>query len=168
MVASVVGARLACFEQRLQPEAACSTQCSDVPPLLPQLLLAPLRELEGWLFSEMLKHLWWRVLLQEIAALQPNSSSSLAGTSPLASSTAGLRGSASNSAIARSAQSAPHLAAGVARGSSEGQGAASMQGTPRSFETPEVRGEGVRLQGPQVHAVKRRPSGSPLNMGRLA
>jgi len=94
----------------------------------------------------MLKHLWWRVLLQEIAALQPgSSSSSLAKASPLASSAAALRaGEGSNGVAARSAQSAPHLAAGIVRGSSDGQGAASLQGTPRSFETPEVRGDFLR------------------------
>lgn len=132
-------------------------------PRLLQLLLAPLRELEGWLFSEMLKHLWWRVLLQEVTALQPGgSSSSLVKASPLASSTAALRpGEASNGAIGRSAQSAPHLAAGVVRGSSDGQGTASMQGTPRSFETPEVR----RGCGDAMHA--RRQPGRNLYVALL-
>lgn len=41
------------------------------PCLAPMQALVPhLRELESWLFGEMLKHLWWRVLLQSVTTLK--------------------------------------------------------------------------------------------------
>lgn len=35
-----------------------------------QALVPHLRELEAWLFGEMLKHLWWRVLLHSVTTLK--------------------------------------------------------------------------------------------------
>lgn len=45
------------------------------PPMLGrprglQALVPQLRELESWLFGEMLRHLWWRVLLQSVTTLK--------------------------------------------------------------------------------------------------
>lgn len=153
-------------------------------PFLPQLLLAPLRELEGWLFSEMLKQLWWHVLLQEVTALQPGSSGAAGAgaAAPPAAAGAAAGGAGGHGGAMRSAKSAPFLAGSVARASSDGQGTASLQGTPRSFETPEVEAKGAGrrrgrpllccLHGPELAFLWRDerppPTHSPTHPGLLA
>ena len=113
-----------------------------------QALLPRLRELEGWLFGEMVKHLWWRVLLHSVtaAARRAASGKSSGGGGGAGSSAAsgggggGGGGGGAGHGVLRLGRSAPHLAAEVSAGS-EAASPASLQGTPRSFETPEVCGE---------------------------
>ncbi len=69
-----------------------------------------MRDLEAWLFGEVVRHLWWRVLLPDVAAPEGK----------------------------RLGSATPAPAAQDGSLSGEGGGCASLQGTPRSYETPEV------------------------------
>lgn len=112
-------------------------------PATLQVLLPQLRDLEAWLFAEMLKHLWWRVLLQSVLRQQPSAANGTSGASTPAAAAATAGGGFSNSHNMRSAKSAPHL---VHAGSGiDRQSPAARQGTPRSFESPEVRAHGCFL-----------------------
>lgn len=124
-----------------------------------QYLLPPLRELEAWLFSEMLKHLWWRVLLSGVTALQDSAGAGAAASSPHSASNSGAaaRGSGSGAgagngtdAHVRASTAGSHWAAALARGGGDDPGRASLQGTPRCFETPEVGWPGGVLCGERV------------------
>ena len=129
----------------LAAHRARSPAALGLPPA--QYLLPALRDLEAWLFAEMLKHLWWRVLLRGVSAAQEGGGGG-GGASPPASATnsgaagrgsgGGGGGGGGGDLHMRASTSAPHLAAALARGSSDEAGRALLQGTPRSFETPEV------------------------------
>lgn len=101
--------------------------CAAPPP--PQALLPHLRDLEAWLFGEVVKHLWWRVLLPGVTTPPPH------GSSPSSSGAAGSSGGGGG----RPGPAAP-FAAQNGSGGGEAASSASLQGTPRSFETPEVGG----------------------------
>ncbi|KAL4419165.1 hypothetical protein ABPG77_009141, partial [Micractinium sp. CCAP 211/92] len=133
------GARRRNSEQQLSPRtslaAAAARGGQDWMQASPRALVPHLRELESWLFGEMLKHLWWRVLLQSVTTLKlPGRwGRHLGGSAPSAAGTPAV------GAYLRAARSAPHLQPSLQRDGSgvEQASPAGLQGTPRSFESPE-------------------------------
>ncbi|KAL4430809.1 hypothetical protein ABPG75_006065 [Micractinium tetrahymenae] len=114
-----------------------------------QVLVPQLRELEAWLFGEMLRHLWWRVLLQSVTTLKLPASSAPSGA-----------GTPAAGAYLRAARSAPHLQPQLQRDGSgvEQASPAALQGTPRSFESPEEEAVQRWVQGLRVvEAVLKEP-----------
>ena len=115
--------------------AARSAAASGLEWML--VLLPQLQDLEGWLFAQMLRHLWWRVLLQGVAQ-QPGGGDAAAG--------------GGGSSSARSARTGAPLTKAVSA-TSDQFSPGTQQGTPRSFETPEVRARGGKLR---VRALRAR------------
>ena len=101
-----------------------------------------LRELEALLFDEMLQHLWWRVVLPAVAndAQQGRAEGGAAGDLAKRSS------SSSSSGGSRSNGRSQRLALDLQ------QGAATLQGTLRSFESAEVGASSPVPLQPAAHA----------------
>ncbi|KAI3433675.1 hypothetical protein D9Q98_003484 [Chlorella vulgaris] len=104
-----------------------------------QALLPELRELEAWLFGEMVKFLWWRVLLRRVktAVLRTRSSTSGGGSATASMMGPGIGGSNVNGLSRPSSRSGPAPWATTLSTGTEVKSPSSVQGTPRSFESEE-------------------------------